>query len=71
LSAEDKLINQKLYAILMTEFFDEWEIKKALRPKKKTNKKTKARVHANKAKVLLHLHKKRKPSHHSKVVVKK
>ena len=55
----------------MVDFFNEWEIKKALRSKSKSNKKAVARTHANKAKTLLSTHKARKPLHHKKVVVKK
>jgi hypothetical protein len=55
----------------MVDFFNEWEVKKALRSKSKVNKKTKARTHANKAKTLLSTHKARKPHHHKKVAVKK
>jgi hypothetical protein len=54
----------------MVDFFNEWEIKKALRGKTKTNTKVKARIHANKAKTILSIHKARKPHHHKKVVVK-
>lgn len=47
-------------------------LKKALEESKSIKEKTiNARKQANEAKTVLHLHKKHKPRHHKKVVVKK
>jgi hypothetical protein len=60
-----------MHKYVMGNFLRMKEIIRVLNESKPTKEKTKnARRQANEAKVILHSHKKRKPSHHAKVAVK-